>query len=144
MSKVIVLLLPKKSSRQVQMNSTCVFVISTASMVYFEKLEIHSVKMNISLYTPPYREKDDEYAIYKLIGGIVPAVPNIDSAPLKLNALVNSAGQCHQFQILEHPFTTADDLFSRISSHYVTQIIKGSYRLLGSFEFLGNPGTDKD
>lgn len=63
-----------------------------------------------------------------MLGAAVGKIPNIENAPLKLNAL-----------LIEHPFATPEQLADRITKHYVVQAIKGSYKLLGSVEFLGNP-----
>ena len=41
--------------------------------------------------------------------------------------------------LIEHPFATREQLADRITKHYIVQAIKGSYKLLGSVEFLGNP-----
>ncbi len=62
------------------------------------------------------------------VGGIIGKIPNLESASLELNAL-----------LLEYPSGTQQDIISRISEHFVSQAIRKSYKLLGSFEFLGDP-----
>lgn len=58
------------------------------------------------------------------------SVPNIQGATMKLNALY-----------LEHPFFSFTDLKTKILHHYLTQLVRESYHILGSFEFLGSPGN---
>ncbi len=39
----------------------------------------------------------------------------------------------------EQPFLPRDELISRITKHYRNSVLAGFYRLIGAFEFLGNP-----
>ena len=55
-------------------------------------------------------------------------IPNVESAPLNLNAL-----------LLKHSFVSSDQLRNRILQHYKTQVMRQMYAILGSFEALGNP-----
>lgn len=55
-------------------------------------------------------------------------IPNVDSAPLNLNAL-----------LLKHSFVSSDQLRNRILQHYKAQVMRQLYAILGSFEALGNP-----
>lgn len=52
----------------------------------------------------------------------------IDKAPIALNALM-----------LERPFATQHELVSSVRKHYKMQLVHQLYKLIGSFEFLGNP-----
>eukprot|EP01119_Soliformovum_irregulare_P017308 TRINITY_DN5119_c0_g1_i4.p1 TRINITY_DN5119_c0_g1~~TRINITY_DN5119_c0_g1_i4.p1 ORF type:complete len:2151 (-),score=662.14 TRINITY_DN5119_c0_g1_i4:16-6468(-) len=97
-----------------------------AMMVYFEVLALETVRVNVSMYSPGDSKPDDP--LRQLVGALIDSVPTVNSAPLKLGALV-----------LEHPYCEYSDLMARIQAHYVTQIIRGSYKILGSFDFLGNP-----
>jgi hypothetical protein len=55
-------------------------------------------------------------------------IPNVESAPLNLNAL-----------LLKHSFVSSDQLVDRILQHYKSQLMRQMYAILGSFEALGNP-----
>lgn len=55
-------------------------------------------------------------------------IPNVESAPINLNAL-----------LLKHSFVSSDQLRNRILQHYKTQLVRQMYAVLGSFEALGNP-----
>lgn len=55
-------------------------------------------------------------------------IPNVESAPINLNAL-----------LLKHSFVSSDQLRNRILQHYKNQLVRQMYAVLGSFEALGNP-----
>ncbi len=55
-------------------------------------------------------------------------VPDLDNAPIRLNAL-----------IIEHAFGTSNDVTRRVSNYYTRQLWKQIHKVLGSFDFLGNP-----
>lgn len=55
-------------------------------------------------------------------------VPDLDNAPVRLNALM-----------IEHAFGTGGDLTRRVSKYYTRQLWKQLHKVLGSFDFLGNP-----
>ena len=65
------------------------------------------------------------FAAMKALGVVI---TNIDKAPIELNALV-----------LERPFATQQELISSVRKHYKMQLVHQLYKLIGSFEFLGNP-----
>ena len=58
----------------------------------------------------------------------VQVITNIDRAPICLNALM-----------LERPFASYPELVSSVRKHYKGQLVQQLYKLVGSFEFLGNP-----
>ena len=55
-------------------------------------------------------------------------VPDLDNAPIRLNAL-----------IIEHAFGTSGEVTRRVSKYYTRQMWKQIHKILGSFDFLGNP-----
>lgn len=55
-------------------------------------------------------------------------VPDLDNAPVRLNALM-----------IEHAFGTSGDLTRRVTKYYTRQLWKQLHKILGSFDFLGNP-----
>eukprot|EP00960_Hanusia_phi_P051532 760853-Hanusia_phi.AAC.10 len=104
--------------------------------MYFEILQLHPVVVNLSFYgTGALMDRasteggglsyNPMFAAMKALGVVV---TNIDKAPICMNALV-----------LERPFATSQELSSSIRKHYRTQLIQQLYKLVGSFEFLGNP-----
>ena len=101
--------------------------------VYLELLHINPIQVNLSFVTVP--AKDEVYAFRTLsaghtnrppyiyreenpvrwaIGalGVGIKIPNIDNAPIRLNAL-----------ILQHPFATQKDLMQRVAAYYQQQAI---------------------
>ncbi|DBA00351.1 TPA: hypothetical protein N0F65_000536, partial [Lagenidium giganteum] len=55
-------------------------------------------------------------------------IPDLDNAPVRLNALM-----------IEHAFGTSGDLSRLVTKHYTRQLWKQLHKILGSFDFLGNP-----
>mmetsp|Transcript_45817 Transcript_45817/g.71794 ORF Transcript_45817/g.71794 Transcript_45817/m.71794 type:complete len:623 (-) Transcript_45817:24-1892(-) len=107
-----------------------------ADRVYFEVLQLHPIVVNLSFYgTGAMMQRasteggglsyNPMFAAMKALGVVV---TNIDRAPIALNALA-----------LERPFATQQELLSVIRKHYRSQLITQLYKLVGSFEFLGNP-----
>jgi len=104
--------------------------------IYFELLQLHPIVVNLSFYgTGAMMQRasteggglsyNPMFAAMKALGVVV---TNIDRAPINLNALM-----------LERPFATQQELVSSIRKHYRSQLITQLYKLVGSFEFLGNP-----
>ncbi|KAL6077052.1 Vacuolar Protein [Balamuthia mandrillaris] len=99
----------------------------TSRMLYFEFFHINPLQVNITLVTLTFHKDNPVRLAFGALGlGI--KLPNIEGAPIRLNSL-----------ILRHPFTTQEELIERISAHYVRQAIIQAYKVLGSFDFLGNP-----
>lgn len=84
-------------------------------------------------------------AAYPLTSSILPAIPflipiqalidtagtfigNIDNAQIKLNSYT-----------ADTLFMTQQDLISRLKLHYTKQFVSQLYKIIGSFNFLGNP-----
>ncbi|KAJ0410935.1 hypothetical protein ATCC90586_004288 [Pythium insidiosum] len=55
-------------------------------------------------------------------------IPDLDNAPVRLSALM-----------IEHAFGTSGDLSRRVTKYYTRQLWKQLHKILGSFDFLGNP-----
>ena len=103
----------------------------TSRIIYFEIIHINPLKLNVSYYSPERNLQnlsEEQGQIELFVGGIIDKIPNMENASIKLNSL-----------LLEYPSGTQQEIVSRISSHYVSQAIRESYKILGSFEFLGNP-----
>lgn len=108
----------------------------TAQKVYLELFQLHPILLTLSFHgTGAIMQRastegggltyNPMFAAIKALGVIV---TSIDNAPIELNALV-----------LERPFATAHELLSSIRKHYSTQMVRQLYKLIGAFEFLGNP-----
>lgn len=63
-----------------------------------------------------------------LLSAIGVTVGNVDGAQINLNTL-----------LLQHAFTTEQELTSRISKHYYLQALREIYKIVGSFDIIGNP-----
>ncbi|CAI5733680.1 unnamed protein product [Hyaloperonospora brassicae] len=71
---------------------------------------------------------DDSSSMTWAIPSLTMHVPDLDNAPVRLNALM-----------IEHAFGTSGDLTRRVSKYYTRQLWKQLHKILGSFDFLGNP-----
>ncbi|KAI9907362.1 hypothetical protein PsorP6_004651 [Peronosclerospora sorghi] len=72
--------------------------------------------------------EDDSSSLTWAIPSLTMHVPDLDNAPVRLNALT-----------IEHAFGTSGDLSRRVSKYYTRQLWKQLHKILGSFDFLGNP-----
>ena len=95
--------------------------------IYFEILHIAPIQVNFSFANVPGAIRDQDTMVSRILsrGGIL---ANIDSAPLVLGQLV-----------LEHPFSTRNEILDRISKHYINSAIREFHKMLGSADFLGSP-----
>ncbi|RLO13360.1 hypothetical protein DYB28_011066 [Aphanomyces astaci] len=116
-------------------------VSSSERKVYFAVLNIHPVEVDITFRSDVIgdRFKDstdqlvqDDEASMQHVAAWIPSlsmhVPDLDNAPIRLNALV-----------VEHAFGTSGDVTRRVSKYYTRQLWKQVHKVLGSFDFLGNP-----
>eukprot|EP00743_Colponemidia_sp_Colp-15_P008438 GILK01009172.1.p1 GENE.GILK01009172.1~~GILK01009172.1.p1 ORF type:complete len:1282 (+),score=242.95 GILK01009172.1:355-3846(+) len=92
--------------------------------VYFAFLQIHPVDVRVSFVS----SLGSGSLFQNIIADLGIVLTSIDSAPLRLNSLV-----------IEHSFESRTSLVSRITKHYARQALVEVYKILGSFEFLGNP-----
>ncbi|KAF1315687.1 Vacuolar protein sorting-associated, partial [Globisporangium splendens] len=77
---------------------------------------------------PDLAEDAQKSGVAWAIPSLTMHVPDLDNAPLRLNALM-----------IEHAFGTSGDLTRRVSKYYTRQLWKQLHKILGSFDFLGNP-----
>ncbi|TMW60846.1 hypothetical protein Poli38472_000888 [Pythium oligandrum] len=73
-------------------------------------------------------EEGDKASATWAIPSLAMRVPDLDNAPVRLNALM-----------IEHAFGTSGDLTRRVTKYYTRQMWKQLHKILGSFDFLGNP-----
>ena len=98
-------------------------------MVYFELLQLHPIKLNLSFVfnETTTEEEVDLSIVLRTLGARLSM--NIDEAPIRLNAL-----------ILNHPpLTSRSQLLENIKAHYTRYAISELFSILGSFDIIGNP-----
>jgi hypothetical protein len=108
--------------------------ISLHEAASFKKSKIggsHGDEMKRSSSTPSSfgeTSSDESSSSTWTIPSLTMHVPDLDNAPVRLNALM-----------IEHAFGTSGDLTRRVSKYYTRQLWKQLHKILGSFDFLGNP-----
>ena len=94
--------------------------------VYFAILRLHPIEIDLTYRSDAIAQKDISETIIGEPSGLL--FLDLDNAPLRLNSL-----------LIEHAFGSVADLGDRIIKHYTRQLWKQIHRVLGSFDFLGNP-----
>ncbi|KAG3015191.1 hypothetical protein PC120_g12300 [Phytophthora cactorum] len=105
--------------------------ISLHEAASFKKSASHADEMKRSSSAPSSfgdSNGDDSSSMTWAIPSLTMHVPDLDNAPVRLNALM-----------IEHAFGTSGDLTRRVSKYYTRQLWKQLHKILGSFDFLGNP-----
>lgn len=100
-----------------------------STTVYFDEFKLHPIKVNLT-FKLTHTESDSltKNPLFLILNNIGITLANVDDAPLKLNSL-----------ILKHPFMTTDQLLDRIKKHYTTAVLSEIYKIVGSFDIIGNP-----
>ena len=93
--------------------------------VYFALLQLHPVELDITFRSDVIGQDAVDFGSDS---GLRTRVPDLDNAPIRFNSLS-----------IEHAFGTGGNLADRVSNHYTRQLWKQLHRVLGSFDFLGNP-----
>jgi vacuolar protein sorting-associated protein 13A/C len=101
--------------------------------VYFELLQLHPLRLNLSFASSGDTMSNmpgelGDSMLRTLLRAVGVTLVSLDGAQLTLNAM-----------ILEHPFSSRSQLIHRVSSHYQMQFLREVYKIIGAFEFLGNP-----
>lgn len=112
-----------------QMDHPVVTISEKEQKFYFNKLELHPIKVGLSFRynkDPTYEVGNNPMLMFLDTIGFT--MVNVDDAPVKFNAL-----------ILEHPFLSRDDLFDRIKLHYIRAATAELYKIIGSLDIIGNP-----
>ncbi|ETP41887.1 hypothetical protein F442_11135 [Phytophthora nicotianae P10297] len=105
--------------------------ISLHEAASFKKASSHADEMKRSSSAPSSfgdSSGEDSSSVTWAIPSLTMHVPDLDNAPVRLNALM-----------IEHAFGTSGDLTRRVSKYYTRQLWKQLHKILGSFDFLGNP-----
>lgn len=100
---------------------------SSSRNMFFKMFMLQPIKVNLTFINNLEGALPNS-PVFVLLKSLGVAFINIDNAPLRLNAL-----------ILEHPFLTKDALTDRITKHYTKEGVKEVYKILGSFDAIGNP-----
>jgi vacuolar protein sorting-associated protein 13A/C len=97
--------------------------------IYFKKLKLNSMKLNLTFKFGKI-DKDiiSKYPILMYLESIGIFLMNVDDCPVKLNMLD-----------LDNPFLTQNQLFDKIWKHYFSALTSEMYKIIGSFEIIGNP-----
>ncbi len=102
--------------------------------LYVESLSINPVAVRISVHldSKPLELKGVKGGLMALpliiVNMLKSMAGNIDRAPISLNRLV-----------FKNLLTSRERLVSRLTKHYTMQAARESYKIVGSFELLGNP-----
>jgi len=95
--------------------------------IYIKEYRAGPVELEISLMNKAtYEEENSD--ILKTISGLGITISNIDSAPIKLNAL-------H----LEHVFGNYNDVTSQLKAHHLDRFKWNILKFIGASNLLGNP-----
>ncbi|RCI00207.1 hypothetical protein CU097_014138 [Rhizopus azygosporus] len=101
------------------------------AQIYFEVFSIQPIRFNLSflrVYQDDTNLPQSHAAIAYLVNALTMTIGNINSAPLRFNALA-----------IENMMASPADLANKIFIHYSDQFIYQFHRILGSADFLGNP-----
>jgi vacuolar protein sorting-associated protein 13A/C len=105
---------------------------SYGEMIYTELFHLNPIKLNFTFTAikgDDEENKQNKNNIARIILKIPDKlIPNVDNAPLNLNAL-----------LMSHSFITKQELTARLAEHYRTKFMRQLYKILGSFDALGNP-----
>ena len=108
----------------------------SAKKLYFVLLHINPIKCNVT-FCYSSRENNDESEeekkrrdnpVQTILNAIGVTVGNIEQAPISLRSL-----------LLENSFHTRKEIVSRILKHYYLQLLYEMYKVVGSFDIIGNP-----
>lgn len=100
------------------------------SRMYLELLVLNPLKVNLTFHVSHMGlgKKPKETPLLELARNLGFTMVSFENAPLRLNALT-----------LRHAFGSMSDIQQPLQKHYMQQGIREAYKVLGSFDFLGNP-----
>ena len=108
----------------------------SAKKLYFVLLHINPIKCNVtfcysyfdSVTSTSYGNESSQNRLQSILNAIGVTVANIEDAPISLRSLM-----------LENSFNTRPEMISRILKHYYMQVLYEMYKIVGSFDIIGNP-----
>jgi len=119
---------PEHMAARASESSTAIrSTVSDNRKLFFDSLAIGQVSVNVSFsLTGQYSE--DTSIVLKLLSGVGATVANIEMAPIRLPPLKKP-----------HVAGTSAKVVGTLSSYYQRYLLRELYKLIGSFEILGNP-----
>jgi vacuolar protein sorting-associated protein 13A/C len=103
--------------------------ITDNKKIYFKKLKLNSMKLNVTFKFGKINEDIiSKYPILLYLESIGIFLINIDDCSVKFNMLE-----------LNNPFLTQTELIDKIWKHYYSALTSEMYKIIGSFEIIGNP-----
>jgi hypothetical protein len=112
---------------EIHVSAANMAIIGDNRKVFFDTLTIGELEVNVTFsLTGQYSE--DTSVVLKLLGGLGATVANIDMAPIRLSAMNE-----------KHVAGNSAKVMSILTEYYSKAVIGEMYKLVGSFEILGNP-----
>jgi hypothetical protein len=103
--------------------------------VYFEALHLHPIQLNLSFASTsaaPISPEASGGAIGlsgdRVLRAIGVSLGNLDGVALYMSSI-----------LIEHPFSSKNELLGTIGQHYKIQLIRQMYKFLGAIDVLGSP-----
>ena len=98
--------------------------------MYLELLVLNPLRVNLTFQLSHIglSKKDKETPLLEFARNLGFTIVSVDSVPLRLNALT-----------LRHAFGSMTDLLQPIQNHYIQQGLREAYKVILSFDILGNP-----
>ena len=105
---------------------------SSQQVLYFQFLQIQPLSFHVSFLAKPGLRAHMGDLLYNpfqlLLSAASSTLGSLDNAPINLNG-----------QIIENASGTSDMLLSSLANFYQDEMLHQAYKLIGSFDFLGNP-----
>ena len=105
---------------------------SSERILYFQFLQIQPLSFHVSFLAKPGMRAHMGDLLYNpfqlVLSAASSTLGSLDNAPIKLNG-----------QIIENASGTSDMLLSSLQHFYQDEMLHQAYKLIGSFDFLGNP-----
>ncbi|KAI8990033.1 hypothetical protein BDB01DRAFT_718047 [Pilobolus umbonatus] len=105
--------------------------IDDVAQIYFEIFNIQPIRFDLSFVksdSADHVDRSSTSPLSYLINAFTMTIGNINSAPLRFNALA-----------IENVMASGNDLANKVTIHYKDQLVYQLHRILGSADFLGNP-----
>eukprot|EP01113_Clastostelium_recurvatum_P018490 TRINITY_DN217_c0_g3_i2.p1 TRINITY_DN217_c0_g3~~TRINITY_DN217_c0_g3_i2.p1 ORF type:complete len:4071 (-),score=1079.60 TRINITY_DN217_c0_g3_i2:73-12285(-) len=115
----------KDAGRKMYLN---LFVINSVKINLTFNLSKHGTGLSGAKVMGKNKGKTEETPVVRFFRGIGFVLGNIQNAPIHLHALT-----------LRHVFGTSAEIAQPLQKHYTQEGLREAFKVLGSFEFLGNP-----
>ena len=105
---------------------------SSDRILYFQFLQIQPLSFHVSFLAKPGMRAHMGDLLYNpfqlVLSAASSTLGSLENAPIELNG-----------QIIENASGTSDMLLSSLANFYQDELLHQAYKLIGSFDFLGNP-----